>query len=96
MNVVLTVISHTASMHRGGGSIQGENRILGQFLDSAFCFGRHIQEQTEIFRHRGCHSTLRHRAGNRLVGWQGAWTENVINNGRIQAKVTKEANITWV
>lgn len=64
---VLTLSGHTAGVHWGGGGVQGENRVLGQFLDGALlCFGCRIQEQTEVFRHRGSHSALRQGAGNRL------------------------------
>lgn len=58
---------HAAGVHRRVGGVQGENRILGQLLDSAFLrFGFQIQKQTEVFRHGGSHSALRQGAGNRL------------------------------
>lgn len=61
-------------MHWGGGSIQGEYRILGQSLDSALlCFGHWIQEKTEVFRHRGSNPALSHGARNRLENRAAVW-----------------------
>ena len=94
MNVVLTVSSHTASVHWGGGSIQGENRVLGKFLDSPLlCFVSWIQEQTEVFRHRGSHSALRHRAGNRLG--RLAWDTDSRTQGREKKLTTVAAKVTY-
>ena len=63
----LTVSGHTAGMHWRGRGVQGEDRVLGQLLDGTFLwFGFWTHKQTEVLRHWGSHSALRHGVGNRL------------------------------
>lgn len=89
-------------MHRWGGSIQGEYRILGQFFNSALlCFGHWIQEKTEVFRYRGSHPALSHGARNRLekrvAVWQGRREiRRKVINGRMWESACIECTVCTV